>query len=110
METRAREVIRYVTPDEVDVFGEWYDGLTDKLTKLTIFKRIERVKMGNLGDCKPVGEGVSELRFISGIRIYYAEIDRVIILLLCGGDKSSQVKDILKAQEYLKELKARPEV
>jgi len=65
--------------------------------------------LGNLGDCKPVGDGVSELRlaFGSGYRIYFAEKDNIIVILLCAGDKGSQQKDIKAAKMYWHELKER---
>jgi putative addiction module killer protein len=95
MEVTPRLIIDYITPDGKDIFNDWLMSLKDGQTKAIIGTRIERVKSGNLGDCKPVGEGVFELRFTSGIRIYYAEMGRIVILLLCGGNKSSHAKDIL---------------
>ena len=70
-----------------------------------IFTRLDRVETGNLGDHRSVGEGVSELRFHfgSGYRVYYGETDDIIVLILCGGDKSSQKNDVLKAKQYWKE-------
>ena len=62
------------------------------------------MKLGNYGDYKSVGDGVLELRFNQGFRIYFTEVDNVIILLLCGGDKSTQQKDIEKAKIINKEL------
>ena len=63
------------------------------------------MQIGNYGDYKSVGDGVLELRFNQGFRIYFTEVDNVIILLLCGGDKSTQQKDIEKVKEYNKILK-----
>ena len=70
-----------------------------------IFTRLDRVETGNLGDHRSVGEDVSELRFHfgSGYRVYYGETDDIIVLILCGGDKSSQKNDVLKAKQYWKE-------
>ena len=68
---------------------------------MSVLKRIERTKIGLFGDHKSVGKGVSELKFKTGIRIYYAEIDNQILLLLLGGNKTRQSDDIKKAQEYL---------
>lgn len=67
-----------------------------------VFARLDRVETGNLGDCKPVGDGVFELRlqFGAGYRVYFGEVGRTIVLLLCGGDKSSQKKDVVKAKQY----------
>ena len=82
-------------------FEEWYDSISDIKTSAVIEARITRMKSGNLSGCKPVGKGVSELviDFGPGYRIYFAEADRVVVVLLCGGDKSSQIKDIKKAQD-----------
>jgi putative addiction module killer protein len=67
-----------------------------------VFARLDRVETGNLGDYKSVGDGVFELRlpFGPGYRIYFGEVGATIVLLLCGGDKSSQKKDVVKAKEY----------
>jgi len=82
-------------------FSEWINSLPVK-ERARIFARLDRVETGNMGDHKYVGEGVSELRFHfgSGYRVYYGEIDNIIILLLCGGDKSSQNKDVRKAKQF----------
>lgn len=71
--------------------------------------RLDRLKLGNFGDCKTLQEGVSELRihYGPGIRIYYGKIGNRIVLLLCGGDKDSQDNDINKAKEYLKDYQSR---
>ena len=73
--------------------------------RIRIFTRLDRVETGNLGDHRSVGEDVSELRFHfgSGYRVYYGETDDIIVLILCGGDKSSQKNDVLKAKQYWKE-------
>ena len=67
------------------------------------------LKLGNFGDCKAIGDGIAELRihYGPGIRVYYSKIGNKVILLLCGGDKGSQTKDINKAKEYLKEYQSR---
>lgn len=78
---------------------EWFNKL-EKSDILIINNRIERIKKGNYGDYKSVGYGVLELRFKQGFRIYFTEICDIIILLFCGGNKSSQKKDIEKAKEY----------
>ncbi|MEQ1712507.1 MAG: type II toxin-antitoxin system RelE/ParE family toxin [Hyphomicrobium sp.] len=90
------------TPD----FAEWMKGLADHKGKAKIASRIERLAHGNPGDVAPVGEGVSELRIHSGpgYRVYFQQRGKVLILLLCGGDKSTQDRDIknakLLASEY----------
>lgn len=80
---------------------EWTE-LLDSATKKRIFARLVRLEEDNLGDCKKIGE-ISELRFKfgAGYRIYFADIDNVIILLLCAGNKKTQSNDIKKAKEYL---------
>ena len=87
-------------------FEEWMTGLKDPVTRHRIQTRLDRVEKGNFGDHRPVGEGVWELRFDfgSGHRIYFVEEGDVIVILLCGGDKSSQVKDIKTAKIYWQEL------
>ncbi|PSN15891.1 addiction module killer protein [filamentous cyanobacterium CCT1] len=83
-------------------FEAWLDNLRDRQARARIKKRLDRVELGNLGDAKPLGEGVSELRvdYGPGYRIYFAQVGIAIIVLLCGGDKSSQRQDILKAKQY----------
>lgn len=83
---------------------EWIFSLKDIKTRTRILERIKRIGEGNLGDYKKIDSDLSELRlkFGSGYRIYFSELDNVIVLLLCGGNKSTQVKDIKKAKEYLK--------
>ena len=86
-------------------FAEWLDAIRkmDKKTYLRIQDRILRIaEFGILGDCKPVGQGVFELRFAfgAGYRVYFGEEGETIILLLYGGDKRTQKQDIKKAQEY----------
>lgn len=90
-------------------FSDWLNSLQDPVTRLRIRRRLDRLEIGNLGDCKSIGEGVSELRlaFGPGYRIYFAEQDDVIIILLCAGDKSSQKKDIKTAKQYWQELQER---
>ena len=100
--SQPREVQRYLTPDGRVPFDEWFYSLRDGKTKNIINKRLNRVGFGNLGDYKSVGEGVCELRinYGPGYRVYFGQIGTTIVLLLCGGDKSTQDKDIAKAIEY----------
>lgn len=102
MEVRQRELRRYVTDDGRVPFGEWMEGLPDMKARAVIAKRLTRVALGNFGDQKGVGDGVRELRidFGPGYRVYFAEHGTTIILLLCGGDKSTQSADIAKAKSY----------
>lgn len=84
------------------------ETLRDQKGRRAILKRVGRLEYGLYGDCEPVGEGVSELRlFIGpGYRVYFGEEADHIIVLLCGGDKSTQDKDIKTAKEYWKEYKS----
>ena len=81
------------------VFDKWFLKL-ERQDKIIIKKRLFRLSDGNYGDYKSVGNNILELRFKQGFRIYFTEVDNTIILLFCGGDKSSQKKDIEKAKEY----------
>ena len=87
-------------------FLKWVRGIQDVRAKLAVAARIDRLGRGNPGDVKPVGHGVSELRirFGPGYRVYYMHRGDVLIVLLCGGDKSSQEADIAKAHAIAKEL------
>lgn len=88
-------------------FDKWLRKLKDLQAKAKILFRIQKIETdGHFGDCKPVGDGISELRvnFAQGYRVYFKEKDGKIIVLLSGGDKSSQQKDIDKAKEILKKL------
>ena len=102
MEAQPREVVLYVTEDADCPFELWLDDLRDRQARVRIKKRLDRVELGNLGDFKPVGEGVMEFRidYGAGYRIYFAQSRSSIILLLCGGDKSTQDQDILRAKQY----------
>ncbi|MCP1574722.1 type II toxin-antitoxin system RelE/ParE family toxin [Herbaspirillum rubrisubalbicans] len=92
---------------ETGKFKTWLSGLKDQRARSRIVVRIARAKQGNFGDCEPVGDGVSEMRITygPGYRIYYAREGGVSFLLLCGGDKSSQVRDIQAAKEMWQQLK-----
>lgn len=87
-------------------FADWLRSLKDKAAAKKIAQRIVRVQAGLLGDVKPVGEGVSELRvnFGPGYRLYFAQRGSTLVILLCGGDKGSQNRDIAKAKKLAKEL------
>ena len=89
-----------------DTFDDWMRGLADRKAKARILARLESVKLGNLGDVKSCGDGVREPRVHvgPGYRVYFAQRGRVLLLLLCGGDKSSQTRDIARAQRILKEI------
>lgn len=94
-----------ITILQSEVFRDWLDGLRDRKARLRIDDRLQRLASGNVGDAKPVGDEVLELRlhFGPGYRIYYMWRDGVLIILLNGGDKSSQARDIAKAKRLAKE-------
>ncbi|TRV42895.1 MAG: type II toxin-antitoxin system RelE/ParE family toxin [Microcystis panniformis Mp_MB_F_20080800_S26D] len=96
MATQPREIERYVTADGQIPFDNWFDSIRVSKTQTIISKRLDRVRMGNLGDYRSVGGGVFELRidYGPGYRIYFGQVGTTIVLLLCGGDKSTQIKDI----------------
>jgi putative addiction module killer protein len=85
-------------------FIKWFNKLKDRTGKYLIAERISRLKNGNPGDCGPVGENVSEMRihYGPGYRVYFKDTGSEIIILLCGGDKSTQQADIIKAKELAK--------
>lgn len=97
----------YQTADGKEPFTDWLTSLKDKEARRTILIRMQRIRKGNFGDCDPVGNGVQELRihFGPGYRVYFANIDGKLVLLLIGGSKSRQQNDIDKSKEYLKKYK-----
>ncbi|MDQ2860764.1 MAG: type II toxin-antitoxin system RelE/ParE family toxin [Pseudomonadota bacterium] len=88
-------------------FSDWLSKLRDERARARIVARIERLAFGNPGDVKPVGEGVSELRIDHGpgYRVYFVRRGELLVVLLCGGDKSSQTRDVARAKALAKELK-----
>jgi len=99
----------YQTSAGEQPFVEWLKGLNDRRARTKIEARLARVAVGNLGDVEAVGEGVLELRIDwgPGYRVYFSRLGQVIILLLCGGDKRTQQKDIRRAKSYLEDYKTR---
>lgn len=87
-------------------FAKWFNCLKDRRAKARIQARIDRLEMGHFGDVAPVGEGVSELRIFygPGYRVYFIQRNAVVVILLSGGDKSSQVADIAKAKEIARQV------
>jgi putative addiction module killer protein len=106
-----KELLVYQTEDGKEPFQEWRKDLCDKVTLARIDRRLEHMAQGHYGDYKAVGEGVYELRFFfgSGYRIYFAEDGDTVVVLLLGGDKGSQNKDITKAKGYWKDYRSQQE-
>ena len=103
------EIRYYQTTAGKQPFVEWMQGLADRQARTRIELRLARVAVGIFGDVEPVGEGVLELRLDwgPGYRVYFSRLGQVIVLLLCGGDKRTQQKDIKRAKAYFKDYKAR---
>jgi putative addiction module killer protein len=99
------EVLKYKSTSGKEPFGDWINSIKDTTTSIRIEKRIELIRNGNFGDYKYLENGIYELRFHfgSGYRVYYAKDGNKIIILLCGGDKSTQTKDIVRAKKYYKD-------
>jgi putative addiction module killer protein len=91
---------------QTGTFASWLRALKDANAVARISARIRRLELGNLGDVKPVGEGVSELRidYGPGYRIYFIQQGNTVVILLCGGDKRTQNKDIRTAKRMAKEV------
>ena len=95
-----------ITVDRTDIFASWLDKLKDRRANAVILTHIDRMRNDNMGKSKPVGDGVLEKKidYGSGYRLYYCWRGKELVLLLCGGDKSTQQKDINQAIEIRKEL------
>lgn len=92
-----------------DVFDLWLSTLKDVQAKARIIKRIRSAERGNFGDCRPVGAGITEMRIHSGpgYRVYFTQVENVVYLLLCGGTKRGQDRDITKAKSLARLLKGK---
>ncbi len=88
------------------VFDKWFQNLKNRQAKARIQVRIDRMQLGHFGDVSPVGEGVSEMRIFygPGYRVYFVQHKSEVIILLNGGDKDSQSKDIARAKEIAQQL------
>lgn len=106
-EATERAIEIYLTEEGRAPFTEWLDSLRDIRGRVKIRTRLDRVRLGNFGDSASVGEGVEELRidFGPGYRVYCGQIGSKVVLLLCGGDKSTQTQDILQAKRYWNDYK-----
>lgn len=105
MLTRVHRLLVYKT----DLFERWFTGLSDHKARARIQARVDRLALGHFGDVKPVGDGVAELRIFHGpgYRIYFVRRSARAIILLIGGDKNSQSKDIKRAKELARQLEVR---
>jgi putative addiction module killer protein len=103
------EIRHYLTAAGKDPFEQWWDSLRDAKAEARIAARLARLAAGNFGDCKPLKNGVRELRIDCGpgYRVYYAMSGRTCVLLLCGGDKRNQSADIHRAVEYWNDYQQR---
>lgn len=103
------ELRHYLTADGKNLFEEWLDGVRDTRAQAAILARLDRLELGLFGDTKPVGSAVQELRIDvgAGYRVYYANLGRQTLLLMGGGDKSSQKSDISRAVKNLREYHSR---
>ena len=99
----------YETLSGSEPLTKWLNDLKDQRARIAIRMRLGRMKLGNFGHCEPVGSGVSEMKVDlgPGYRVYFGMIERTIVLLLCGGDKGTQGKDIKRAHEYFEDHKKR---
>ncbi len=91
---------------QTDEYSRWFESLLDRQTRVRILARIRRLSLGNLGDVRPVGEGVSELRVDCGpgFRIYFKQCSNMLVILLAGGSKKTQERDIQKAKKLARGL------
>ena len=91
---------------KTEIYVKWLDGLRDTRARARVLVRVERLATGNPGDVRPVGEGVSELRidYGPGYRVYFKEQSRTIVVLLAGGDKRTQSRDIETARRLARNL------
>lgn len=105
METKARRLFYFVDGQGEAPFENWLSSIKNPTTLKRIQSRLLRLESGNFGDCKYLDQGVNELRlfFGPGYRVYFGEDENVLVVLLCGGDKSSQGKDIALAKQYWQE-------
>jgi len=104
-----KELVYYKTKKGEAPLIEWLGKLKDKVAKAKIQSRLTRLSLGNAGDSEPIGQGMSELRihYGPGFRVYYIETHKTVILLLAGGTKKTQSKDIERAKTYLTDFKVR---
>jgi putative addiction module killer protein len=109
MDIQPFDLELYTTTDGQIPFQAWLDELRDRQGQAKIKARLARVRKGNLGNYKSLGDGVLELKvdFGPGYRVYFGQAGKTIVLLLCGGDKASQARDIQSAKTYWAEYEQR---
>ncbi len=109
IEAQLQEIEIYVAPDGKAPFSSWLEGLRDARARARIRIRIERLRLGNFGDCRTVGGGLFELRvdYGPGYRVYFGRVGLRLVILICGGDKQSQQKDIARAREFWSDYRSR---
>ena len=109
MEVIPRHVRNYVTPEGREPYEEWVNSYRNRKTRAIIRERVNRLHLGNFGDYKRLTADLYELRihYGPGYRVYFGMVDRVIVILLCGGSKKTQRRDIERAKEYWQELRRR---
>ena len=105
------ELFRYQREDGREPVTEWLESIRDKTAQARIRVRLRHLQAGNFGDCQPVGNGVLELRVHlgAGYRVYFGRRGERVVILLCGGDKRSQARDIQTAKVYWTDWKRRQE-
>lgn len=96
------ELLEYLTDSGQNPFQEWLEGLRDQQARARIRTRLNRIRLGNFGDCRSVGDGISKLqiRHGSGYCVYFGCRGNTVVILLYGGDKKTQSRDITRAQTY----------
>ena len=111
MQIRPREILTYITPSGRDSYQQWYTRIKDQKAQIAISNRITRLRIGNFGDFKRLSSGLYELRidYGPGYRVYFGLFQNDTVILLCGGTKGTQQRDINRAQNYwndfLKQMK-----
>lgn len=105
MDATLRTVIVYQASNGKEPFTDWFNGLKDRRVKAAVDARLTRVRLGNLGASRSLGDGIWELKIDlgPGFRVYFGQHDGTVVILLCGGDKQSQAKDIELAKVYWNE-------
>ncbi len=102
MQIRPREILHYTTPSGRNPYRQWYTRIKDRRVQIAVSNRIARLRVGNFGDYKRLSSGVYELRihYGPGYRVYFGLFQNDIVVLLSGGTKGTQQRDIEKAQDY----------